>query len=65
MTTPEQITPGTFFIKDGSQRHIVKVVSVADGQVSFSWMGITFTKPVDDFCRYYTYITVPAMGNVR
>lgn len=61
----EEIQPGAFYVKDGSQRRVVKVIAVNDDVVTFSWMGIAFTKEKKEFCRHYTYITVPDMGNVK
>lgn len=61
MTTPEQIEPGSFYVKDGSAHHVVKVTSVTDTDVTFNWFGITFTKPKEEFSKHYTYISVPGM----
>lgn len=59
------VQPNTYYVKDGSRRHVVKVLFVSATHVTFTWMGIQQSIAIEEFEKHYTYITVPSMGDAK
>ncbi len=64
MTTPDYLSEGTFFIHD-RMKIIVRILRVAEGHVLVENSGYSEVIDTESFCRDYSYISVPELGNAE